>query len=716
MTLELNPPQLEACNNTEGPLLILAGAGTGKTRVLTQRMAHIISNGLAYPGQVMAVTFTNKAANEMLTRTQAIVNTNGIWIGTFHSLATRIIRTHTEELGIAKDFTIIDVDDQWRLLKKIIKDMNLDEKFYVPKLIAGTIGRWKDLGLFPENLTSSDLHSQLLIKTKIIYIEYQNRMQQLRALDFGDLLLYCLKLFKEHPDILAFYQEKFHYIMVDEYQDTNATQYLWLRYLSQKHKNICAVGDEDQSIYGWRGAEIRNIMKFTHDFPGAQIIRLEQNYRSTKHILSTANHLIANNHTRIGKNLWTADESNEKVKIICQINGYKEAEFIARTIKSLSIQFSRNDFAILVRASFQTRIIEEVFIQNQIAYKIIGGLKFYDRLEIKNALAYIRLAYNFDDSLAFERIINVPKRGIGPTTIAQIQEYANQRQCSYFRATQIMLVNQYFKGKTHNTLNEFVQRVETWNKLWDHLSCENVSKTILDESGYIEALKLEATLEAESRLDNLKELLRNIGEFEQISIFLEHVSLVNDIDNNEENNLVKIMTMHAAKGLEFPVVFLPGWEEGNFPSKRSMEEKDGVEEERRLAYVAITRAEKLLYILHANSRMMYGEWQYSEPSMFINEIAKLTSVEQHSSNHFQNENRGTWSSSSIAQKTESFPKLTAKTIEAEPLDEKELKKGDKVMHAKFGNGTILAIDGDQADVDFAKLGRKRMMKSFLIKA
>ena len=623
--MQLNPEQLNACHNTEGPLLILAGAGTGKTRVITQRIAYIIDNGLAYPSQILAVTFTNKAANEVLSRIEARSDISGIWVGTFHSLATRIIRSNADALNISKDFTIIDVDDQWRLLRKIIKAMNLDEKAYVPKIIAGIIGRWKDLGLFPESLTNSDLASSLQRQAKVIYVEYQRQLQQLGALDFGDLLLFCLKLFKGHPHILAQYQEKFRYIMVDEYQDTNATQYLWLRYLAQMHKNLCAVGDEDQSIYGWRGAEIRNIMKFTHDFPGAQIVRLEKNYRSTKHILATANHLIANNHTRIGKNLWTSNESNEKVHIISQPDGYKEADFIARTIKSLSTD--RNEMAILVRASFQTRLIEEIFIQNQIAYKIVGGLKFYDRLEIKNALAYIRRAYNPNDSLAFERINNVPKRGIGTTTIAQIQDYANLHQCSYFHATQIMLTNQYFRGKSQHSIEEFVNKIETWNKLWNHLPCIEVCKNIINESGYIQALKQENTLESESRIDNISELLRNIDEFEKIADFLEHVSLVNEIEASDGTNMVRVMTMHAAKGLEFPVVFLPGWEEGVFPSKRSIEEADGLEEERRLAYVAITRAKSKLYISYANSRMMYGEWQYSSPSIFIEEIKHLDSVE-----------------------------------------------------------------------------------------
>ena len=705
---ELNPQQLIACQNTEGSLLILAGAGTGKTRVITQRIAHIISNGLAFPTQIMAVTFTNKAANEMLLRTEAIVDTNGIWIGTFHSLATRIIRSHIDALGLTKDFTIIDVDDQWRLLKKIIKEKNLDEKLYSPKIIGGIIGRWKDLGLFPYQLTSSDIVGSTQSKAKIVYDEYQQRMQQLNVLDFGDLLLFCLKLFKEHPSVLASYQEKFRYIMVDEYQDTNAIQYLWLRYLSQKHKNICAVGDEDQSIYGWRGAEIRNIMKFTHDFPGAAIIRLEQNYRSTKHILATANHLIANNLTRIGKNLWTASESEEKVQIVTQIDGYKEANFIAQAIRNLSPDISRNEVAILVRASFQTRLIEEALIQNQVTYKIIGGLKFYDRLEIKNALAYIRLAYNNNDSLAFERIINVPKRGIGLTSVTQIQNYANLHQCSYFVATQIMLTNQYFKGKTQATLAEFIAKVETWHQLWQHLSCKEVSQNIINESGYIESLKLEATLEAESRIENINELLRNIAEFEKIGDFLEHVSLVSDVDNGDDNNIVKVMTMHAAKGLEFSVVFLPGWEEGTFPSKRSIEENnDGLEEERRLAYVAITRAKKQLFISHADSRQVYGEWQYGNQSRFIDEIETLDSVEKRCmKTHYYNQPKYTF-------KDKPLVKLSTKPILQQDSD--QLQIGNKVNHTKFGSGYITSIDGDHIDVNFSSYGPKKMIKDFIKK-
>lgn len=622
---DLNSQQLEACQYTQGPLLILAGAGTGKTRVLTHRVASILSQGLAYPSQIMAVTFTNKAANEMLHRIEGLTNSAGIWVGTFHSLSTRIIRNHTEALGIAKDFTIIDVDDQWRLLKKIIKEKNLDDKEYNPKLIAGIIGRWKDLGLFPENLTQADLNGHLQVKAKQIYFEYQNRLKNFAALDFGDLMLFCIKLFKEHPDILEIYQDKFHYMMVDEYQDTNVIQYLWLRYLSQKHGNICAVGDEDQSIYGWRGAEIRNILKFTHDFPGAQVIRLEQNYRSTQHILSASNHLISKNVSRIGKNLWTDNASKEKVKLVSHMNAYKEAEFIARTVKHLE----QLEAAILVRASFQTRIIEDILIQNKIPYKIIGGLKFYDRMEIKDAIAYIRLSYNQRDSLAFERIINTPKRGLGPTSINQIQEYANNHQCSYFTAAQMMLTNQVFKGKTYTSLKDFIDKIKAWGELWHKMPGSEVAKIILNESGYIPVLRLEKTIEAESRIDNLEELLRNISEFPDIAAFLEHVSLVNEEDINDRSNIVKVMTMHAAKGLEFDVVFLPGWEEGIFPSKRSIEESsNSLEEERRLAYVAMTRAKKNLYLSHANSRQVFGEWQYNRPSRFITEIEKLDSVER----------------------------------------------------------------------------------------
>lgn len=716
MSEELNPEQLEACQNTQGPLLVLAGAGTGKTRVLTQRVANIISNQLAYPSQIMAVTFTNKAANEMLIRIEDIVDTGGIWVGTFHSLATRIIRNHTEELRISRDFTIIDVDDQWRLLKKIIREMKLDEKEFSPKIIGGIIGRWKDLGLFPKDLTDSDTISDFQKKTKHIYREYQDRLRTLAAVDFGDLLLFCLKLFKEHPCVLEIYQNKFHYIMVDEYQDTNVTQYLWLRLLSQQHKNICAVGDEDQSIYGWRGAEIRNIMKFSHDFPGAKIIRLEQNYRSTKHILSTANHLIAKNTTRIGKNLWTDNLSEEKVKIIAHDNAYREAESIVQAIKNLPSDISRNEIAVLVRASFQTRLIEDAFIQNQITYKIIGGLKFYDRLEIKNALCYIRLSYNFNDSLAFERIINTPKRGIGPATLSQIQTYAATHQCSYFNATQIMITNQYFKGKTYATLSEFVNRIETWNKLWEHLPCGEVANTILNESGYIQSLKTESTLESESRLDNLTELLRNIEEFENIRDFLEHVSLVNEAESSDNSNIVKVMTMHAAKGLEFSIVFLPGWEEGLFPSKRSIDEKDtGLEEERRLAYVAITRAKKNLFLSYANCRQVFGEWQYNLPSRFIGEIEKLESVENSKASNTQFN----------SYKKYDFPKKTSpwkeSSLIAKPIvkntniNDSELRTGDKVQHQKFGIGTILIVNDQTVDIFFNSCGKKTIMKSFVNK-
>ena len=717
MSQQLNPQQLEACQNTEGPLLVLAGAGTGKTRVLTQRMAHIIDQGLAYPSQIMAVTFTNKAANEMLVRTESIVESSGIWIGTFHSLATKIIRNHTDSLGIAKEFTIIDVDDQWRILKKIINEKNIDEKLYPPKIIAAIIGRWKDMALFPEDVNVRDATTEEQKKARLIYPEYQDRLRQLNAVDFGDLLLFCLKLFKEFPQVLGYYQDKFRYIMVDEYQDTNVIQYLWLRYLSQQHNNICAVGDEDQSIYGWRGAEIRNIMKFTHDFKNAKIIRLEQNYRSTRHILATANHLITHNKIRMGKNLWTDCQSEEKVKITAHINGYKEAESIVNNIKNLSSVISRNEMAILVRASFQTRIIEEVLIQNQIAYKIMGGLKFYDRLEVKNALAYIKLAYNFNDSLAFERIINFPKRGIGISTVAQIQTYANENQCSYFVATQMMLKDQSFRGKTQSTLTEFVNQLEAWNKLWQCFSCREVSCKILNECGYITLLEAEVGLDAQSRLENLNELLRNIGEFKTISDFLEHVSLANDVDKDDSNNMVKIMTMHAAKGLEFSVVFLPGWEEGVFPSKRSIAERDGLEEERRLAYVAITRAKQRLFISHANSRQVFGDWQHNAPSRFINEVKQLSSTEESMSktnylehNFKSNNNLPVWSPGHGK-----FLKLATGDNDVAQENKMKFNVGDIVNHQKFGKGRVTAIDGQHADIDFSSCGNKRIMNNFITK-
>jgi DNA helicase II / ATP-dependent DNA helicase PcrA len=696
---ELNPQQLEARNSTQGPTLILAGAGTGKTRTLTQRIAYIIEQGLAFPHQILAVTFTNKAAGEMLERIQTSVDSHGIWVGTFHSLSTRIIRSHYEKLELSKDFVIIDVDDQWRLLRKVIKDLNLDEKIFSVKTISGIINRWKDIGLFPENLSSSDTNTSFLLKAKSIYTEYQHRMNLLNSVDFGDLLLLCTKLFKDYPDILSFYQEKFRYIMVDEYQDTNIIQYLWLRYLSQMHKNICAVGDEDQSIYGWRGAEIRNIMKFSHDFPDARIIRLEQNYRSTEHILSTANHLISQNKTRIGKTLWTDDKSNEKVHVINQQNGYKEIEFIAAKIKSFDQTISKDQIAILIRASFQSKIIEDVLIQQQIPYRVIGGLKFYDRLEIKNALSYIRLAYNSNDSLAFERIINVPKRGIGSTSIGQIQDYARLHQCSYFNATKMMIAENFFRGKTQQILINFINQVESWNNLWSKMECSAACKIILNESGYIQYLKEESSLESESRLENINLLIENISNFEQISSFIEHISLVADLENSENSDAIKIMTMHAAKGLEFDVVFLPGWEDGCFPSKKSLEEMNGLEEERRLAYVAITRAKKSLYILYANSRLTYGQWQYSLPSIFINEIIKLPSVQQNNSSN----NNYNYSLSE-----HSFGK--AKTTKDDSL-----KAGDQISHPTFGTGYILSCDGEYLNIIFNNYGNKKILKSFVVK-
>jgi DNA helicase II / ATP-dependent DNA helicase PcrA len=700
MDVKLNPQQLKACEKTEGPLLILAGAGTGKTRVLTQRINYIISNGLAAPYQIMAVTFTNKAANEMSIRTAALTDINGIWIGTFHSLATKIIRSHTDALNLAKDFIIIDVDDQWRLLKKIVKDLGLDEQEFSPKLVSAIIGRWKDLGLFPENLTNADLTDYKLKKVKEVYIEYQRRLAQAFALDFGDLLLFCLKLFKEHPDILEYYQDKFAYIMVDEYQDTNATQYLWLRYLSMKNKNLCAVGDEDQSIYGWRGAEIRNILKFTHDFPGAEVIKLEQNYRSTQHILSTANHLIAHNSSRVGKNLWTEINSDQKVKIAALQNGIKEAEFITSSIKKLPSDIARKEVAVLVRASFQTRIIEEIFIQQQIPYKIIGGLKFFDRLEIKNAICYIRLSYNNNDSLALERIINVPKRGIGATTLAQIQEFSQKNQCSHYESLKSMLALGLFKGKTKPVLEDFIQKLDSWHQLYQSKPFFQVVEIILEESGYIKSLELEKTIESEARIENLQELINTLRDFDSVATFLEHVSLVNEQDEINDDNQVKIMTIHAAKGLEFDVVFLPGWEEGNFPSKRSMAERDGLEEERRLAYVAITRAKKIVYILYANSRFIYGEWVYSEPSVFLREIDKLPSVE------YPLLGEKIFRSSLIANISNNV---------VQPTNSSDLAVGSQVMHKNFGRGRILSVEGEQVDVMFETQGRKRIIKTFLIK-
>ncbi|ASX28520.1 ATP-dependent DNA helicase PcrA [Rickettsia sp. MEAM1 (Bemisia tabaci)] len=624
----LNVQQQKAVLHTEGPLLLLAGAGTGKTKVLTSRIANIIHQNLASPQNILAVTFTNKAAKEMQERVHNLVSSYGLNIGTFHSMAARILRDQIEHLnlGLNSRFTIISQDDQLRLIKDIVKLKNIDTKKYAPKLIHIVISRWKDQGLLPNKLSSSDTNLPLQRVAKLVYEEYQQNLLISNVVDFGDLLLYNNELFIKNPEILKYYQEKYRYILIDEYQDTNVVQYLWARMLASLSKNICCVGDDDQSIYGWRGAEVGNILRFEKDFLNATIIKLEQNYRSTLPILAAASNVINNNKNRHGKTLWTDKESGEKIKIISCWNDKEEARYIASEIARLVREgrYSAGNIAILVRAGFQTRSFEEAFINSAMPYKIIGGLRFYERMEIRDVLAYIRIALNQNDNLALERIINVPKRAIGAVTLNKIKAYAIEKNISNFVAIKEMLEDGEIKTKSYETLKDLVTKISNWHERFSFDAPINVTKAILDDSGYLEMLQEEKTEEALGRIENINEMLRAIAEFNDIHDFIEHSSLVmeNEVLETNYGGSVTIMTLHGAKGLEFDVVFLPGWEEGVFPSQRSLDEEGekGLEEERRIAYVGITRAKKELYITHAESRKIFYEIVRSYPSRFLAEI------------------------------------------------------------------------------------------------
>ncbi|WP_395477544.1 DNA helicase PcrA [Rickettsia endosymbiont of Pantilius tunicatus] len=624
----LNEQQQKAVLHTEGPLLLLAGAGTGKTKVLTSRIANIIHQNLASPQNILAVTFTNKAAKEMQERVHNLVSSYGLNIGTFHSMAARILRDQIEHLnlGLNSRFTIINQDDQLRLIKDIVKLKNIDTKKYAPKLIHIVISRWKDQGLLPNKLSSSDTNLPLQRVAKLVYEEYQQNLLISNVVDFGDLLLYNNELFIKNPEILKYYQEKYRYILIDEYQDTNVVQYLWARMLASLSKNICCVGDDDQSIYGWRGAEVGNILRFEKDFLNATIIKLEQNYRSTLPILAAASNVINNNKNRHGKTLWTDKESGEKIKIISCWNDKEEARYIASEIARLVREgrYSAGNIAILVRAGFQTRSFEEAFINSAMPYKIIGGLRFYERMEIRDVLAYVRIALNQNDNLALERIINVPKRAIGAVTLNKIKVYAIEKNISNFAAIKEMLEDGEIKTKSYETLKDLVTKISNWHERFSFDAPINVVKAILDDSGYLEMLQEEKTEEALGRIENINEMLRAIAEFNDIHDFIEHASLVmeNEVLETNYGGSVTIMTLHGAKGLEFDVVFLPGWEEGVFPSQRSLDEEGekGLEEERRIAYVGITRAKKELYITHAESRKIFYEIVRSYPSRFLAEI------------------------------------------------------------------------------------------------
>ena len=684
---------------------MLAGAGTGKTRVLTTKLSKIIRENYANPYEILTVTFTNKAASEMKNRVESIlrINTAGWWIGTFHSMGARILRKNPEIVGLKKQFTIIDTDDQLKLLKQVLSFHNIDDKRWPAKNLSYVIQRWKDKGLNPDNV---DQHGSDFANNKgaILYETYQKRLKTLNAADYGDLLLQNLNMFHIQPDIKNYYKNKFKFVLVDEYQDTNLCQYQWLQNIVNKNQNICVVGDDDQSIYSWRGAEVKNIFKFEKEYDKVKVIKLEKNYRSKANILNAANFLISNNKNRMGKDLWTDDDAGEKIEIINVNNNEEEATYISDKIEELlSSGVLLENFAILVRASYQTRAFEDRFIKIGMPYKIIGGTKFYERLEIRDALAFLRIVASDYDDLAFERIINVPKKGIGEKTIRSIEVFRREKDLSLIQATKELVKINYFSNKINNNLSNFIKLVEKWRNQ-KTLNASELAETILDESGYTEMWQNDKSVEAESRLDNLKELINAISEFDTIRSFIEHIQLVMDNELNNKNNSVNILTFHASKGLEFENIFLPGWEEEVFPNKRALEERlnEGLEEERRLAYVGITRAQKRVWILHANSRIIHGQWFYSIPSRFLSELP--------SDNIISNSNTNVNYSGNLDYQNNILENNNT-YIE----NKNTILNGDRVFHQKFGYGLIINIENDNAEVKFEKTSTKKVKIDYLIK-
>ena len=684
---------------------MLAGAGTGKTRVLTTKLSKIIMENYANPYEILTVTFTNKAANEMKNRVESIlrINTAGWWIGTFHSMGARILRKNPEIVGLKKQFTIIDTDDQLKLLKQVLSFHNIDDKRWPAKNLSYLIQRWKDKGLNPDNI---DQHGSDFANNKgaILYETYQKRLKTLNAADYGDLLLQNLNMFHIQPDIKNYYKNKFKFVLVDEYQDTNLCQYQWLQNIVNKNQNICVVGDDDQSIYSWRGAEVKNIFKFEKEYDKVKVIKLEKNYRSKANILNAANFLISNNKNRMGKDLWTDDDAGEKIEIINVNNNEEEATYISDKIEDLlSSGVLLESFAILVRASYQTRAFEDRFIKIGMPYKIIGGTKFYERLEIRDALAFLRIVASDYDDLAFERIINVPKKGIGEKTIRSIEVFRREKDLSLIQATRELVKINYFSNKINNNLSNFIKLIEKWRNQ-KTLNASELAETILDESGYTEMWQNDKSVEAESRLDNLKELMNAISEFDTIRSFIEHIQLVMDNELNNKNNSVNILTFHASKGLEFENIFLPGWEEEVFPNKRALEERlnEGLEEERRLAYVGITRAQKRVWILHANSRIIHGQWFYSIPSRFLSELPSdnIISNSNTNANYFGNLDY----QNNILENNSTF-------IENKDI----ILNGDRVFHQKFGYGSVINLENDNAEVKFEKTSTKKVKIDYLIK-
>lgn len=732
----LNPAQRQAVETMDGPVLVLAGAGTGKTRALTTRLGHILaSRRVASPSQILAVTFTNKASREMKNRVSQMlgdIDVEGWWLGTFHSLSARMLRRHSELVGVKSNFTILDSDDQLRLIKQIMQANNIDTKATNPKLVQATIDRWKNQALTPKNIghvgaNEKGINTIPLAKLVDLYDQYQNRLKTLNACDFGDLLLHMITIFKDVSNgVLAQYHARFHYILVDEYQDTNQAQYQWLRLLAQKHKNICCVGDDDQSIYGWRGAEVGNILKFEKDFPGAQIIRLEQNYRSTPHILGAANGLIAKNQDRLGKDLWTDIDHGDRVKINGVWDGDAEARMICDNIEDLQRKgTSLEEMAILVRASSQMRSFEERFNTTGIHYRVIGGPRFYERKEIRDAIAYLRVLAQPDDDLAFERIINVPKRGIGKKAMQTLHASARAMNISLYAAIEQLIETDELAPKLRTTLTALIHDFGRWRSMIDTDDHAELAGLVLDESGYTKMWQEDKAPDAPGRLDNLKELINAMAEFENLAGFLEHISLVMENQEASEGEKVTLMTLHAAKGLEFDIVFLPGWEEGLFPSQRSMDESGltGLEEERRLAYVGITRARKLASISHAANRRTYGQWLSTIPSRFIAELP--TEHIEMGQSVASGMGSGMGLDSFAQQQSWGRKKTFSSSSKAPVIDgtaqiyidresSQGFKQGDRIFHQKFGYGRVNEIDGDKLGIKFDKAGYKKVIDRFVV--
>jgi DNA helicase II / ATP-dependent DNA helicase PcrA len=747
---DLNPAQREAVLALDGPVLMLAGAGTGKTKALTARIAHLLHTGTARPNEILAVTFTNKAAREMKDRVARLLGqaVEGMpWLGTFHAVCVKLLRRHAELVGLKTNFTILDTDDQVRLLKQLIVAANIDEKRWPARQLAGLIDHWKNRAWTPEKVPVAEGAAFNNAGVEL-YAQYQERLRTLNAVDFGDLLLHVLTIFQTHEDVLAQYQRWFRYILVDEYQDTNVAQYLWLRLLAQTHRNICCVGDDDQSIYGWRGAEVGNILRFEKDFPGATVIRLEQNYRSTPHILAAASGLIAANKGRLGKTLWTEANGGEKVRLIGHWDGEEEARWIGEELEAMGpgtrgmrpIRLS--DCAILVRASHQMRAFEDRFLTIGLPYKVIGGPRFYERLEVRDAMAYFRLAVSPDDDLAFERIVNTPKRGLGDKAQADIQRTARANGVSLHEGARVLVASKGLGGKGGAELRGLVEGIDRWHRAVREARESHIelAERILDESGYTTMWQNDKTPEAPGRLENLKELVKALENFENLQGFLEHVALIMDNESDEGEDRVSIMTLHAAKGLEFPAVFLPGWEDGLFPSQRSMDENGlkGLEEERRLAYVGITRAEELCTISFAANRRVYGQWQSALPSRFIDELpaahvdvltppglaggaygaaAMAGNTIEDRAMRADVYNSPGWKRMQERSATRGMGQpREARNVIIDLDAVSAFTEGDRVFHQKFGYGAVVGIEGDKLDIRFDKAGEKKVVARFVVPA